>query len=82
MGPERPELALAGPRAGGEAAAGGGHLFPHLRLGRLGIVVVLAWLAVMVAGGWVLAASQTSNRKAMAGRLEARTKYAASFISI
>jgi diguanylate cyclase (GGDEF)-like protein len=82
MGPERPELALAGPRAGGEAAAGGGHLFPHLRLGRLGILVVLAWLAVMVAGGWVLAASQTSNRKAMAGRLEARTKYAASFISI
>ncbi|MBV9606507.1 MAG: GGDEF domain-containing protein [Solirubrobacterales bacterium] len=55
---------------------------PRLRLGRLGAVVVLAWLAVMVAGAWVIANSEASSRRAMAGRLDARTRYAASFISI
>jgi diguanylate cyclase (GGDEF)-like protein len=44
--------------------------------------VVLAWLALMVAGGWLLASSQANSRRAMAGRLDARTKYAATFISI
>jgi diguanylate cyclase (GGDEF)-like protein len=48
----------------------------------LGVALVLAWLALMAAGGWVLAGSQASSRHAMAGRLEARTKYAAMFISI
>jgi diguanylate cyclase (GGDEF)-like protein len=36
----------------------------------------------MVAGGWLLASSQASSRRGMASRLNARTKYAATFISI
>ncbi len=44
--------------------------------------MVLVWLALMVAGGWLLASSQAGSRHAMADRLEARTKYAAMFISI
>ncbi|MGN6869410.1 MAG: diguanylate cyclase [Solirubrobacteraceae bacterium] len=54
----------------------------RLRLSRLGVLVVLAWLALMVAGGWLLASSQASSRRGMASRLDARTKYAATFISI
>jgi diguanylate cyclase (GGDEF)-like protein len=48
----------------------------------VGVLVVLAWLALMVAGGWLLASSQASSRRGMASRLDARTKYAATFISI
>jgi diguanylate cyclase (GGDEF)-like protein len=54
----------------------------RLRLSRLGATVILAWLALMVAGGWLLASSQASSRRGMASRLDARTKYAATFISI
>ncbi len=53
----------------------------RLRLGGLGALVVLAWLALMAAGGWLLASSQASSRRATASRLDARTKYAATFIS-
>jgi diguanylate cyclase (GGDEF)-like protein len=45
-------------------------------------LVVLAWLALMVAAGWLLASSEANSRRGMAGRLDARTKYAATFISI
>jgi diguanylate cyclase (GGDEF)-like protein len=83
MGPdERPELGLPGPHPGGGNAPAGGQLPPYLRLGRLGVLAVLAWLALMAAGGWLLASSQANSRRGMAGRLDARTKYAASFISI
>lgn len=54
----------------------------RLRLSRLGVLVVIAWLSVMVAGGWLLASSQADSRRGMASRLDARTKYAATFISI
>jgi len=53
----------------------------RLRLGGLSALVVLAWLALMGAGGWLLASSQASSRRATASRLDARTKYAATFIS-
>ncbi len=82
MGPDRPEPELARPHTGEAAAPNERHLPPRLRLGRLGVLLVFAWLALMVAGGWVLVGSQASTRRAMAGRLEARTKYAATFISI
>jgi diguanylate cyclase (GGDEF)-like protein len=84
MGPDRPEreLGLGRPHALGEATPNGGDLPPRLRLNRLGVLVVLAWLALMVAGGWLLASSQASSRRGMASRLDARTKYAATFISI
>lgn len=54
----------------------------RLRLSRLGVLVVLAWLTLMVAGGSLLASSQARSRRGMASRLDARTKYAATFISI
>ncbi|HET6870120.1 MAG TPA: GGDEF domain-containing protein [Solirubrobacteraceae bacterium] len=54
----------------------------RLRLSRLGVLVVIAWLSLMVVGGWLLASSQASSRRGMASRLDARTKYAATFISI
>jgi diguanylate cyclase (GGDEF)-like protein len=54
----------------------------RLRLSRLGALVVVAWLSLMVVGGWLLASSQASSRRGMASRLDARTKYAATFISI
>jgi diguanylate cyclase (GGDEF)-like protein len=53
-----------------------------LRPGVLGAVAIVAWLVVMVVAGWVLAGSQSSSRRAVAGRLEARTRYAATFVSI
>lgn len=81
MDPARPEPELSRPQAG-EATAPKGHVPPRLRLGRLGVLLVCAWLALMVAGGWLLVTSQASSRRAMVGRLEARTKYAATFISI
>jgi hypothetical protein len=45
------------------------------------VLVVLAWLALMVAGGWLLETSQASSRQAAKTRLEARTRYAATFVS-
>ncbi len=81
MGSERPEPGVSGPHPEG-AQQIGRQLPPRLRLGRLGVLVVLAWLAVMAAGGWLLASSLASSRRAMASRLDARTKYAAAFISI
>jgi diguanylate cyclase (GGDEF)-like protein len=53
----------------------------RLGLGRLGVVLILAWLGVMLLGGWLLAASQANSRQAAKTRLEARTKYAATFVS-
>lgn len=84
MGPERPARGLAPLRlhADGGTAPNGGHLPPRLRLGRLGVLVVVVWLALMMAGAWLLVSSQASSRRGMASRLEARTKYAATFISI
>ncbi len=79
---QRPELGLPGADSGEAKAAERGQLPPYLRLSRLGVLVVLAWLALMVAGGWLLASSQANSRRGMASRLEARTKYAATFISI
>ncbi|MBV9801596.1 MAG: GGDEF domain-containing protein [Solirubrobacterales bacterium] len=55
----------------------------HLgRLGWVRMAVIVAWLAVIAVGGLVLSDSQQSSRAAMAGRLDARTKYVATFISI
>ena len=53
-----------------------------LRPSRMGAVMILAWLVTMAVAAFVLAGSQTSSRKAMMGRAEARTQYAASFASI
>jgi diguanylate cyclase (GGDEF)-like protein len=50
--------------------------------GRVTVVVVVAWLALMGAAGWVLATSQSNSRKAVAVRLQSRTQFAAGFISI
>lgn len=77
MGSDRPASGQASLRA---AAATGSTA--RRRLGRLGVALVLAWLSVMAVGGWVLARSQANNREAMVERLEARTNYAATFISI
>jgi diguanylate cyclase (GGDEF)-like protein len=46
------------------------------------MALVAGWLAVIVVAAWGLAASQDSSRQAMLTRLQARTEYAASFISI
>lgn len=43
---------------------------------------MIGWLAVIAAGGWALVSSQSSSRRTMAGRVESRTQYSASFISI
>jgi diguanylate cyclase (GGDEF)-like protein len=53
-----------------------------LRPSPLGAVLVVAWLVVMVVAGLVLDGSQSGSRKAVATRIEAKTKYAASFASI
>jgi diguanylate cyclase (GGDEF)-like protein len=82
MGPERPELRLGTPHTAVGAGPSNRYKRPRLRLGRLGVVLVAGWLAVIVVAGSVLAASQDSSREAMLGRLQARTQYAASFISI
>ena len=44
--------------------------------------LVIAWLAVIAAGCWLLAASQANSRKAMEARLKTRVQYAANFVSI
>jgi diguanylate cyclase (GGDEF)-like protein len=56
----------------------------RLRLlpGRLAVALVIGWLGVMAAAGLVLADSQAGSRRAVAARVQARTGYAASFISI
>ncbi len=82
MGPERPEQRLPGSHPAGRAGPRGRGTPSALRLGRLGMALVIAWLGLMVAAGWVLAGSQARSRHAVAGRLEARTKYAATFVSI
>jgi len=46
------------------------------------VALVIGWLAVIAAGGWALAASQSSSRRAVAARVESRTRYSASFISL
>jgi diguanylate cyclase (GGDEF)-like protein len=43
---------------------------------------VVAWLAAMGIAGWALASSQDSSRRQVAARVDARTRYAASFVSI
>jgi diguanylate cyclase (GGDEF)-like protein len=49
---------------------------------RVVLALVIAWLALIGVGGWVLASSQNSSRHAVAARVESRTQYSASFISI
>jgi diguanylate cyclase (GGDEF)-like protein len=49
---------------------------------RLAIALVAAWLLIIAVGGWALAASQSSSRRAVAARVQSRTEYSASFISI
>jgi len=70
------------PQTAGGAGQAGRHLRPRWRLGRLGVALIVAWLAVMGMAGWVLAGSQARSRRAVASRLEARTRYAATFVSI
>ena len=80
MGSERPESRLDEPRRAGRPDRSGGR-GQRLGLGPLGVAPILAWIGVMVLGGWLLAASQASSRQAAKTRLEARTKYAATFVS-
>jgi diguanylate cyclase (GGDEF)-like protein len=46
------------------------------------IALVIGWLALIGAGCWLLAASQSNSRKAMEARLQTRVQYAAKFVSI
>jgi diguanylate cyclase (GGDEF)-like protein len=46
------------------------------------IALVVAWLALIGAGCWLLAASQANSRRAMEARLQTRVQYAANFVSI
>ena len=46
------------------------------------LALAIAWLALIGAGCWLLAASQANNRKAMEGRLQTRVQYAAKFVSL
>jgi diguanylate cyclase (GGDEF)-like protein len=55
---------------------------PRRRFSRLGVALVVGWLAVMAVAGGLLAASQASSRNAVLGRLQVRTRYAASVISV
>lgn len=52
------------------------------RARRVATVVVIVWSLIIAAGGWALASSQKSSRSAVAARVENRTQYSASFISI
>ena len=49
---------------------------------RLATALVVGWLLIIAAGGWALATSQSSNRRAVAARVQSKTQYSASFISI
>lgn len=44
--------------------------------------LVVAWLVAMGLAGWALSNSQERSRNQVAARVDARTKYAASFVSI
>jgi diguanylate cyclase (GGDEF)-like protein len=44
--------------------------------------LVIAWVALIGAGCWLLAASQANSRKVMEARLHTRVQYAANFVSI
>lgn len=44
--------------------------------------LVVAWLALIAAGSWLLADSQASSRDGMAARLQARVQVAANLVSI
>jgi diguanylate cyclase (GGDEF)-like protein len=46
------------------------------------LALVVGWLLIIAVGGWALASSQSSSRRAVAARVESRTQYSASFISI
>ncbi|HTU87559.1 MAG TPA: GGDEF domain-containing protein [Solirubrobacteraceae bacterium] len=46
------------------------------------MALAVAWLLIIAAGGWALATSQSSSRHAVAARVQSRTEYSASFISI
>jgi diguanylate cyclase (GGDEF)-like protein len=46
------------------------------------MALVVGWLLIIAAGGWALAASQSSSRRAVAARVRSKTEYSASFISI
>ena len=46
------------------------------------VALVIAWLALIGAGCWLLGASQANSRKAMEARLQTRVQYAANFVSI
>src|ERR1700733_12274133 len=52
------------------------------RARRVAFALVVGWLLIIGAGGWALAGSQNSSRRAVAARVESRTQYSASFISI
>jgi diguanylate cyclase (GGDEF)-like protein len=82
MGSVRSELRLSAPHTAGGAEPSDRRVAPRRRLSRLGVALVVGWLAVIAVAGWVLAGSQESSRQAMLSRLQARTRYAASFISI
>jgi hypothetical protein len=49
---------------------------------RLATALVVGWLLIMAAGGWALATSQSSSRRAVAARVQSKTQYSASFISL
>ena len=51
-------------------------------LGSVTALFVVAWLAVMGIAGWALDTSQDASRRQVAARVDARTRYAASFVSI
>jgi diguanylate cyclase (GGDEF)-like protein len=46
------------------------------------MALVVGWLLIIAVGGWALANSQSSSRRAVAARVESRTQYSALFISI
>ena len=50
--------------------------------GRLVLALVIGWLALIAAGGWLLAHSQATSRNGMAARLQTRVQFAAGFVSI
>jgi diguanylate cyclase (GGDEF)-like protein len=83
MGSDRAELlGLRHAAAGATSSDRRNRPRPRWRLARLGIALTAAWLAVIVVAGGLLGGSQDSSRDAMLSRLQARTNYAASFISV
>src|SRR3984885_584794 len=82
MGLKGSELRLMGPHA----TPGGGPTRGIPRAGhgsrRLASALVVGWLLVIAVGGWAVLNSQSSSRRAVAGRVVSRTQYSASFISL